>query len=157
MAPGKVLEQCVAQMHKRPIIRIGSSGPLVREWQVLMQREMQAPIKPTGVFDAATLAATRAFQRKVRIPDDGVVASKTWAAAAVAPCYALALAKQRQPAVAKPKSHWWSRRGQASAIQKPPVHGLGAMDLSFSVLDVKSMVLGGVLGLGLGAVLFRRK
>jgi hypothetical protein len=39
--------------------------------------------------------------------------------------------------------------------QAQVVHGVG--DLSFSVLDVKSVVLGAVLGLGAGAVLFRRK
>lgn len=31
MEPSKVLEQCVARAHKRPIIRMGSSGPVVRE------------------------------------------------------------------------------------------------------------------------------
>src|SRR5258706_9098873 len=98
MAPGKVLEQCVAQMHKRPIIRIGSSGPLVREWQGLMQREMQAPIKPTRVFDAATLAATRAVQRKVRVSDDGGGASKTLAAGAAGPFYPRPLAQHPPPA-----------------------------------------------------------
>ena len=35
--------------------------------------------------------------------------------------------------------------------------GVGALDLSFSVLDTKSMILGVVLGLGVGAVLFRKK
>src|SRR5258706_6859552 len=104
MAPGKVLEQCVAQMQKRPIIPNGSSGPLVREWQVLMQREMQAPIKPTRVFHAATLPATRAVQRKMRVSDDGGVASENRGAGAVAPCYALPLPEPRAPDLPQPKT-----------------------------------------------------
>jgi hypothetical protein len=71
----------------------------------------------------------------------------------------MALAKAQPAAAAKAragaKAHWWEALLQRKSAA--PVRGLGAMDLSFSALDVKSMVLGGVLGLGLGVVLFRRK
>ena len=154
MQLAKVLEQCVAQMHQRPIIRLGSHGPLVQEWQALMQKQVAPSLKPSGFFDGPTQAATMAFQRKSKLPPDGVVSSKTWSAGAVAPCYALAAARQQQQAAMPKKAHWWSRATQAPAA---PVRGLGDLGLSFSVLDVKSMVLGGVLGLGIGAVLFRKK
>ena len=150
----KVLEKCVAGMQKRPTLRLGASGklaPFVHEWQVLMQREMRAQIRADGIFGADTRGATMAFQRKVGLPPDGVVAAKTWTAAAVAPCYALAAAKAAGPTA--------QNAAKGAAMQKMQgqrsTHGLG--DFSFSVLDVKSVVLGAVLGIGAGFVLFRRK
>lgn len=122
-----------------------------------MAREVGTKLALTGVFDLPTQAATMAFQRKAGLPPDGVVASRTWAAAAVAPCYALALAQQKAGGLAKAKSHWWDMGTRQVQVAKPATHGLGVLGLSFSVLDTKSMVLGGVLGLGLGAVLFRRR
>ncbi len=94
MTPQQTLESCVAKMHGRPTIRLGSKDDprgktrFVREWQVLMQREMRAAIKSDGIFGPDTLAATVAFQRKAGLPADGVVGAKTWTSAAVAPCYA---------------------------------------------------------------------
>lgn len=149
MEATKVLERCVAKLQSLPTIRPGSSGTAVRTWQGLMQKEMQAKIKVDGFFGNDTRAATVAFQRKVGLPADGVVGSRTWAAAAVAPCYALALSQSGSlPAAASGKMMAPPQVHSAS-------HGLG--DFSFSVLDMKSVMLGAVLGVGAGFVLFRRK
>jgi hypothetical protein len=126
----------------------------VREWQTLLQRQEHAPIMVTGVFDEPTRAATAAFQTRRGIPGDGVVSSKTWAAGGVAPCFALVGAKLRPVAPPKPAA-MPSKLG----VPRMAVRGLGAdtVDFSFSVVDMKSVVLGAVLGLAAGAVLFRGK
>jgi peptidoglycan hydrolase-like protein with peptidoglycan-binding domain len=150
MDAARALETCVAGVAKRPQLRMGSKGAAVHEWQTLMQRQMQAAIMADGVFGDDTRAATMAFQRKVRLPSDGVVGERTWRAAAVAPCYALVLAKVQGTAA--------GQRASAKAqqqLQQRAAHGFG--DLGFSVIDMKSVVLGAVLGVGVGAVLFRRK
>lgn len=132
--PRKFVERCVADAQRRPTLRMGSSGPDVHTWKVLMGKELGSPMTSTDVFDGRTQLATQALQRKVGIPADGVVGPKTWAAGLVAPCYAAALHQQQMA-----------------------THGVGAFDLSFSVLDTKSMVLGVVIGVAAGAVLFRKK
>lgn len=162
-----VFDSCVAAMHRRPTIRVGSRGPLVANWQLLLRRSIGAGIKTDGVFSPATQAATMAFQRKVGLPADGVVASRTWGAAAAAPCYALAASKL--PSTAQPQrlaAHGLGALMAPAAAQRlvprrrrppllRPVHGFG--ELSFSMIDMKSLVLGSVLGVAAGAVLFRRK
>lgn len=135
--PHAFVEKCVAAAAKRPTIKVGSQGEHVRAWQTLMQKEMGAHIAADGMFGHSTQAVTLAFQRKIGLPPDGTVGPKSWAAAAVAACFAGAVQQQQLAARA--------------------AHGVGAFDFSFSVLDTKSMVLGVVLGVAAGAVLFRKK
>jgi len=56
-------------------IRLGSTGPAVRQWQGILGLE------ETGVFDEDTAAATRAWQRVRGLEPDGVAGEDTWAAA----------------------------------------------------------------------------
>lgn len=55
-----------------PVIEKGSSGPMVRVWQKLLG----APV--TGGFDDATDLATREWQQKNGLVDDGDVGPLTW-------------------------------------------------------------------------------
>jgi len=141
--PRRFIGQCVAEAQRQPTIRIGSRGDQVRVWQRLLQ------IPADAIFGHGTQAATIAVQRKAGLPAAGVVGPKTWAAGALPACYAAAIDLQR--------------RGQArlAAIQQrkdqAAAHGVGALDFSFSVVDPKSMVLGVVIGVAAGAVLFRKK
>lgn len=57
-----------------PTIKLGATGDAVRGWQSLVG----AP--QTGLFDAATDAATKAFQSAHGLTSDGIVGPKTWGA-----------------------------------------------------------------------------
>lgn len=153
ITPQQFMQKCVAFSTSMPRILIGSRGEAVRKWQTLMR------VPADGIFGASTQAATMAFQRKSKLAPDGVVGPKTWAAGLVAPCYAGALEAQRNPrasemALMQLKAQVQKMRDEAA---RSAAHGVGALDLSFSVLDTKSMVLGVVLGVAAGAVLFRKK
>jgi peptidoglycan hydrolase-like protein with peptidoglycan-binding domain len=145
----KFMQECVARGHQQPTIRIGSTGPAVALWQNLLNKEIGSALRVDGVFGSGTHTATLGFQRKVGLRADGAVGTKTWAAAMVAPCYAAVLAQQQQQGKARGES--------ARQMERQAAHGFGALDLSFSVLDTKSMILGAVIGIAAGAVLFGRK
>lgn len=119
MDASRFVETCVAQASKRPTLRAGMRGTMVREWQTLLARQFNPDLKLTGVFDRDTQASTVAFQRKVGLRADGQVSTKTWAAAAVAACYAAAgAAGGAQPRAALGPSAKATARGQAAT------HGL---------------------------------
>lgn len=158
IAPQQFMQKCLAFSTSLPRVLMGSRGEAVRKWQTLMQK-MGAKVQADGLFGATTQAATMAFQRKSNLPADGIVGPKTWAAALVAPCYAGAIEAQRNPraseaALMQMKAQVQKMRDEAS---RSAAHGVGALDLSFSVVDPKSMILGVVLGVAAGAVLFRKK
>ncbi|GAB2566155.1 glycoside hydrolase family 75 protein [Kribbella endophytica] len=52
----------------------GSTGPQVNAAQCLLG------LDPTGTFDQATVDATKAFQTRVALPADGIIARATWTA-----------------------------------------------------------------------------
>jgi peptidoglycan hydrolase-like protein with peptidoglycan-binding domain len=66
----------------RPIVKFGSTGPAVRR----LQRALSAAgndatakaVRATGVFDAKTDKATRAWQARVGLPVTGVAAGNSW-------------------------------------------------------------------------------
>lgn len=63
----------------REVLKVGSAGPVVRRVQrALNAAALTKPIKATGVFDAATSNAVRAYQQKTGTPVNGVVAYPTW-------------------------------------------------------------------------------
>lgn len=68
----------------RPVLKFGSAGPEVRR----IQRALNAvtdranPLRASGVFNAVTGDALRAWQRKVGVEASGVVGRSTWAALA---------------------------------------------------------------------------
>jgi hypothetical protein len=107
---------------------------------MLMQKQMNAGLKVDGVYGPTTQLVTAKFQAKVKIPADGIVGPKTWSAGSVAACYAAAVEAQKLGAY----------RGGLQLAQL-------LESQSFSVVDPKSMVLGVVLGIAAGAVLFRKK
>lgn len=55
-----------------PTLRLGSTGEAVKRWQAILG------IAQTGTFDAATKAATIAWQKKYGLVADGVVGAATW-------------------------------------------------------------------------------
>jgi hypothetical protein len=59
------------------IMRLGSSGPTVRRWQMFLLGQ-GFPVTPTGVFDTSTHAATRDFQKHHGLKDDGIVGNRTY-------------------------------------------------------------------------------
>ena len=65
-----------------PVVRIGSSGPSVKELQEALNATGAAepPLAADGAFGPATLGAVRSYQRAVGLTADGVVGAKTWAA-----------------------------------------------------------------------------
>lgn len=72
---------------RMPILRSGSRGEAVSQLQLVLARFApgrweSSPQAPTGVFDASTSAAVKAFQKWNSIPVDGIVGDQTWAAPA---------------------------------------------------------------------------
>lgn len=55
-----------------PVIKYGSKGKAVEVWQVILG------IKVTGLFDINTENATKKFQAKCGLVEDGIVDSFTW-------------------------------------------------------------------------------
>jgi hypothetical protein len=60
----------------------GSSGPFVEQWQMFLRGQGQ-PIDANGSFDAATEAATIAFQKRWKLDIDGKVGNQTLGKAAM--------------------------------------------------------------------------
>jgi hypothetical protein len=58
------------------LLKKGSTGHFVIQWQIFL-RGQAYPINTTGQFDDETFEATRQFQRRCRIDDDGVVGNQT--------------------------------------------------------------------------------
>jgi peptidoglycan hydrolase-like protein with peptidoglycan-binding domain len=59
--------------------KLASSGPDVSTWQGLLSAAGYA-VDASGVFDAATDAATRAWQAAKGLVSDGVVGPASWSA-----------------------------------------------------------------------------
>ncbi|MEP9363390.1 glycoside hydrolase domain-containing protein [Nocardioides sp. CN2-186] len=67
-----------------PVIKYGSTGPAVRRVQRALNAATPStkPLMATGVFDAATTAALKAWQKRIEVEVSGVAGSETWAALA---------------------------------------------------------------------------
>jgi len=63
------------------ILRLGSSGDEVRRWQFFLIGQKLLKDVADGSFGPNTLKATKAFQRRHRLEDDGAVGPKTLAEA----------------------------------------------------------------------------
>lgn len=61
-------------------IRLGDSGPPVRDVQERLARLVHADLPADGRFGPETLAAVREFQRQRGLPADGIVGRETWQA-----------------------------------------------------------------------------
>ena len=59
----------------------GSRGPDVRRWELFLQQQGLFTGAVDGIFDTALTAATRSFQEQQHLKVDGVVGTKTYAAA----------------------------------------------------------------------------
>jgi peptidoglycan hydrolase-like protein with peptidoglycan-binding domain len=66
----------------RPIVKFGSVGPAVRRVQRALNAitDRSVPIRATGIIDNQTTVAIRAYQDKVGLDPNGVVAATTWRA-----------------------------------------------------------------------------
>lgn len=66
----------------RPVVKYGSVGPAVRRVQRALNAvtDRSTPILATGVYDAPTTAAVRAWQASIGIEQSGVVGSVSWKA-----------------------------------------------------------------------------
>ena len=58
--------------------KVGSAGPGVRRVQRALNAAGTPRLAVTGVYDAATDAAVRAWQQKNDLPVTGVVAQNSW-------------------------------------------------------------------------------
>lgn len=63
-----------------PVLKFGSAGNAVRRVQRALNAADRAELAVTGVFEAATERAARAYQQRVGLPLTGVVAADTWSA-----------------------------------------------------------------------------
>ena len=68
----------------RPIVKFGSVGPAVRRVQRALNAvsDRSVPIRATGIIDNQTTVAVKAYQDKVGLDPNGVVAATTWKALA---------------------------------------------------------------------------
>ena len=68
----------------RPIVKFGSVGPAVRRVQRALNAvsDRKVPIRATGILDGQTTLALKAYQDKVGLDANGVVATPTWKALA---------------------------------------------------------------------------
>ncbi|MGZ4446854.1 MAG: glycoside hydrolase domain-containing protein [Nocardioides sp.] len=65
----------------QPVVKYGSAGPAVRRVQrALDAADPTARVKASGVFDASTTVAVKAWQQKVGVEVNGVLAPESWAA-----------------------------------------------------------------------------
>ena len=64
----------------RPLVKRGSAGDRVRWLQRSLTAALGQRVEVDGVFDTTTTRATRAYQRAVHLPPNGVVAESTWKA-----------------------------------------------------------------------------
>jgi peptidoglycan hydrolase-like protein with peptidoglycan-binding domain len=63
----------------RPTLKLGSSGPAVRQAQCYLNHSLTGPdLTLDGVFGPVTDAATKRFQACAGIVRDGVVGAQTW-------------------------------------------------------------------------------
>jgi hypothetical protein len=63
----------------RPVVKYGSAGASVRRAQrALNASGVGKAVRVTGVFDSATVVKVRAWQKKVKLPVNGVIASDSW-------------------------------------------------------------------------------
>ncbi len=63
------------------VIRKGSSGDAVRQWQLFLMGEGFLKEVADGIFGPVTVAATRRYQKAKGLTADGVVGSQTYASA----------------------------------------------------------------------------
>ena len=66
-----------AQLNK-PVLKEGSRGEAVKELQDLLQEYELYTGAIDGIFGSVTTKAVKAFQHRVFLKEDGIVADKTW-------------------------------------------------------------------------------
>lgn len=69
---------CAGTVAAAPLLKVGAEGHDVRIVQEALQKAGYAIEGVTGVFDEATEAAVRAFQRDQRLTESGTVDRATW-------------------------------------------------------------------------------
>ena len=65
-----------------PLLKLGSTGPLVVQWQVFLRGQGWL-VNDTGHFDTATREATLGFQKRHKLDADGVVGNQSYGKAAM--------------------------------------------------------------------------
>lgn len=70
-------------MAKLILIKIGSTGKAVKDWQIFLRGQNLYFGNIDGIFGEKTLFATIAFQNKHQLQPDGIVGIKTYGAAAM--------------------------------------------------------------------------
>lgn len=76
--PPKVSTTNPSEQVDLPILKLGMQGPGVNRLQQRLQTLGFFKTKVTGVFDAPTLAAVQAAQKKFKLNPDGIVGPSTW-------------------------------------------------------------------------------
>ncbi len=76
--PGRYDDTAFDAPDPRPVLRLGSQGQAVRDWQTVIG------VAVDGIFGPATEVATKSWQAAKGLDADGVVGPHTWAAASSA-------------------------------------------------------------------------
>ncbi len=82
-APAAVTASSAAAASSTGVLKVGSRGPEVRQWQALLNRIFRAgavtgrTIAEDGVYGPGTARATRTVQAHLRLTQDGVVGDRT--------------------------------------------------------------------------------
>jgi len=77
--PKKPVKKSTVRKVTYPTIRRGSEGDLVIQAQDLMSKD-GSTVKVDGIFGGGTQSAVRGFQRRHKLPVDGIIGPETWAA-----------------------------------------------------------------------------
>ncbi len=63
---------------KWPVVGPGAKGERVFAIQYLLNQQIKAGLATDGIYGTKTTAAVKAFQKKVKLPVDGIVGPMTW-------------------------------------------------------------------------------
>lgn len=63
---------------KRPTIKQGATGQNVKDLQTILNKYHGSKLKVDSVYGPATVKAVKAFQKKAKIAQDGIVGPSTW-------------------------------------------------------------------------------
>lgn len=82
--PPTVVTAAATTASDHPLLRQGSTGAAVRQWQTVVSSVLgRNGVAVDGVFGPKTTAATRTVQKKFGLAADGIVGRRTWGATKV--------------------------------------------------------------------------
>jgi peptidoglycan hydrolase-like protein with peptidoglycan-binding domain len=77
-APARAAQTARTAALTWPLVRSGNTGERVYAVQYLLNQQIGAGLATDGIFGSKTKAAVEAFQKKEKLPADGIVGPMTW-------------------------------------------------------------------------------